>query len=192
MDDAPEPAPPPAATTPAVRPGHKTTEFAFGLLAALLTALYASGVIPTAGTWATIAAIAAITLTALGYTVSRTMVKRTGGLLLLAFALSASQPACAHPPSPLKVAMVTLTAASDGFTAWDKAHQMDIVAKATSEADGQAKLGAYRARRGVAMAAVEQAYRAIAAAALLKADKTNAIIFAQAAAKALADLQGAP
>ncbi len=112
--------------------------------------------------------------------------------LVLLVALAFSAPGCAHPPSPLKVAMVSLTAASDGFTAWDKAHQLEIVAKATSEADGQAKLGAYRARRTAAMAAVEQAYRAIAAAALLKADKTNAIIFAQAAAKALADLQGTP
>ena len=62
-------------TAVAVKPGYATTEFWLKLAALILTALYASGVIPTSGTAATITAIAATMLGALGYTVSRTMVK---------------------------------------------------------------------------------------------------------------------
>jgi hypothetical protein len=56
-------------------PGFKTSEFWLKIIALVLTALFASGAIPTTGTAATIAAIAATILGALGYTVSRTMVK---------------------------------------------------------------------------------------------------------------------
>ena len=73
MTDLPEPAPMPATSPP--KPGYLTTEFYLKLAAMLLTALFASGVIPTTGTAATVTAIAATMLGALGYTVSRTLVK---------------------------------------------------------------------------------------------------------------------
>jgi hypothetical protein len=57
------------------KPGYKTTEFWLKLTALVLTALYASGVIPTSGSAATVAAIAATMLGALGYTVARSWVK---------------------------------------------------------------------------------------------------------------------
>lgn len=60
-------------TTPA-KPGYKTTEFWLKLAALLLTAVFASGAL-TNSTALAIAGIAATVLTALGYTVSRTMVK---------------------------------------------------------------------------------------------------------------------
>jgi hypothetical protein len=60
----------------APKPGFRTTEFWFGLAAMLLTTLYASGVIPTAGTTAKVAAMAVTVLGALGYTVSRGMAKK--------------------------------------------------------------------------------------------------------------------
>jgi hypothetical protein len=63
-------------TAPApVKPGWQTTEWYGKLLAILLTAAYASGLIPTSGTASTIAAIAATVLGYLGYAVSRTVVK---------------------------------------------------------------------------------------------------------------------
>lgn len=65
-------------TATAVKPGWQTTEFWIKLAALTLTALYASGVIPTTGTAATVAAIAATILGALGYTVARTMLKAGG------------------------------------------------------------------------------------------------------------------
>jgi hypothetical protein len=65
----------PAPVTTPVKPGYRTTEFWLHAFAIALSALFASGAIPTAGTVATIALIAAAELSALGYTVSRTMVK---------------------------------------------------------------------------------------------------------------------
>ncbi len=64
-------------TTPpaTVKPGWQTSEFRLKVLAFILTALYASGVIPTSGPWASALAIGATMLGALGYTVSRTLVK---------------------------------------------------------------------------------------------------------------------
>jgi hypothetical protein len=61
-----------------VKPGYQTTEFWLKCAALVLTALFASGIIPTSGTVATVAAIAATMLGALGYTVSRTMLKSGG------------------------------------------------------------------------------------------------------------------
>jgi hypothetical protein len=67
--------PAPSDSSPPAKPGYLTTEFWLKVAAFALTALYASGVIPTTGAVATIAAIAATMLGALGYTVSRTFVK---------------------------------------------------------------------------------------------------------------------
>jgi hypothetical protein len=64
-----------APTPPAAKPGYKTTEFWLKLVALLLTALYASGIIPTGGPAAQVAAIAATILGAVGYTVGRSLVK---------------------------------------------------------------------------------------------------------------------
>ena len=61
---------------PAVTRGWKTSEFWCALAAMLVTALYASGVVPTTGTWAAVVAMVATVLTALGYTVSRTLIKK--------------------------------------------------------------------------------------------------------------------
>lgn len=74
MTDTNQTAPPSAAPTP----GWRTSEFKLKVAALAMTALYASGIIPTTGTAATIMAIGATMLGALGYTVSRTLVK-TGG-----------------------------------------------------------------------------------------------------------------
>ncbi len=56
------------------KPGYKTSEFWLKLAALVLTAVYASGVL-TNNTALAIAGIAATILGALGYTVSRTLVK---------------------------------------------------------------------------------------------------------------------
>lgn len=82
-----------ATVTSPPKPGWQTSEFWLKIGALLLTALYASGVIPTSGTAATIAAISATLLAALGYTVSRTLVK-LAGVLLLVLALGGPQVAC--------------------------------------------------------------------------------------------------
>jgi hypothetical protein len=84
-----------ATVTTTTKPGHKTTEFALGLLAIILTALYTTGAIPTDGPWAKLAAIGATVLTAIGYTVSRTLVKTAAMLALFVLATS-SQVGCAE------------------------------------------------------------------------------------------------
>lgn len=61
--------------TTTTKPGYKTSEFWLKLAALVLTALYASGAM-TNNTALAIAGIAATILGALGYTVSRTLVKQ--------------------------------------------------------------------------------------------------------------------
>jgi hypothetical protein len=68
MADETPPAPP-------SKPGYLTSEFWLGLAATALTALYASGAV-TQSTVLAAMGIAATILGALGYTVSRTLLKR--------------------------------------------------------------------------------------------------------------------
>ena len=58
------------------KPGYKTTEFWLSFAALVVGAAFASGVFPTESTGEKLLGLAATVLTALGYTVSRTMVKR--------------------------------------------------------------------------------------------------------------------
>ncbi len=64
----------------ASRPGVRTSEFALSIFAIALSACFAVDIIPTSGIYAKLGMLAAIVLTSLGYTVSRTRVK-TGGSL---------------------------------------------------------------------------------------------------------------
>jgi len=63
-----------AVASPA-KPGYKTTEFWLAFAAKLLGAAFAAGIIGDGTEVSRIAGLAAVMLTALGYTVSRTMVK---------------------------------------------------------------------------------------------------------------------
>lgn len=91
----------PAVPPPSTKPGYRTTEFWLKVAALLLTALFASGAIPTSGPAATITAIAATMLGALGYTVSRSFVKAAGMLLVIALAGS-SMIACSGAGAVVK------------------------------------------------------------------------------------------
>ena len=62
-------------TSTTIKPGIKTSEGILSYLAVLLSGLFGSGLIPTAGAVALVATIAAIALTAAGYSVSRAIVK---------------------------------------------------------------------------------------------------------------------
>lgn len=57
------------------KPGYKTTEFWLSAAASVLGALFASGALSDGSTVAKVAGLAASVLGALGYTVSRGMVK---------------------------------------------------------------------------------------------------------------------
>lgn len=58
------------------KPGYKTTEFWLSFAALVVGAAFASGVFPAESSGEKLLGLAATVLTALGYTVSRTMVKR--------------------------------------------------------------------------------------------------------------------
>ena len=60
------------------KPGWKTTEFWLSIVAALLSFVFASGVLTGAADWLVqVIGLAAGALTALGYTVTRGTVKKT-------------------------------------------------------------------------------------------------------------------
>lgn len=59
-----------------IKPGYKTTEFWMAFVAMLIGAAFASGVFPAESTGDKLLGLAATVLSALGYTVSRTMVKK--------------------------------------------------------------------------------------------------------------------
>lgn len=58
------------------KPGYKTTEFWLATAAMIVGALFASGVFPAESGGERLLGLAASILASLGYTVSRTMVKR--------------------------------------------------------------------------------------------------------------------
>jgi len=78
-----------------VKPGYRTTEFWLKIAAIALSALFASGAL-TSNTALGIAGMAASMLGALGYTVSRTLVK-TAAALVLVMLLAAHTTACSSP-----------------------------------------------------------------------------------------------
>lgn len=88
-----------ATTATTLKPGHKTTEFALGVAAIILTALYSADAIPTGTVYAKIAAVAATVLIALGYTVVRGKVKAAAAMLVLLFGfafVATSSMGCGH------------------------------------------------------------------------------------------------
>lgn len=157
MTDIPAPIPAPT------KPGYKTTEFWLKCAALLLTALFASGAIPTSGTAATIAAIAATMLGALGYTVSRSLVKAAGVLLVVGM-FASTQMACTHNTrtETLQAAQLSVGAARDSLATYDQLEQDDIIAHAVTAEDGKTRLASWRHTRTELVTAIATAYRAIA------------------------------
>ena len=70
----------------------------------------------------------------------------------------------------IKAALVTVDGARDGFLAYDRAHEQQLVAESTSPEDAHAKLAAYQAKRAQVDPLFGAAYRGIAAAQILNDD----------------------
>jgi hypothetical protein len=90
----------------AAKPGYKSTEFWLSLLAMIITAVIASGMLDTESSMGKIVALGATVLTALGYTVGRSLVKSSAakvGVLFLALMLPL-QGCC--PPGYIKASEV--------------------------------------------------------------------------------------
>lgn len=197
---------PAPAAPPPVKPGYKTTEFYMTKLALILTALYATGVIPTSGTAAQVAAIIASALGVLGYTVLRSSVKNTAAvaasapgfaslrmmvvLAVLAIGALTFAPACTHNDrtDTISATLLTVDAARDGLVAYDAKEQLALVGSAASRDDATTKLAAYRNARDAATGPaglLATAYRGIAAAATAN-DATSLAAMQTAVAQFLA------
>ena len=75
MDTTTTPPAVPAVADTTVKPGFKTTEFWLSAAATLVGLAIASGIVPTSGTWPQIVGLVTGVLGAMGYTVSRTVIK---------------------------------------------------------------------------------------------------------------------
>lgn len=109
-------------------------------------------------------------------------------LLLLALACCAGgrKEQVATAQAGLEVAMSAAGAAARGFEQWDADHQRAILAAATSEADGHAKLLAYRQRREVVLAAFDAFEASVdAALAVMAVADPDPAKLAEAAARSL-------
>ncbi len=96
------------------------------------------------------------------------MKPRSSVLILLVLIASCLACGATAREKTLKAAFIATQSAQAGFEAWDAQHQLDVANAATSVADGVEKLGAYRESRAAVVLAFESAYRALAAAAILK------------------------
>lgn len=65
----------------------------------------------------------------------------------------------------LRAGIVSVNAARDGFLQWDRIHQRDIVAAATSRDDAERQLASYQHDREPILNGFQVAYRALALAA---------------------------
>jgi hypothetical protein len=102
--------------------------------------------------------------------------------IVVVLALAAGA-ACASRDAALSRTMAGIDAAARVLATADAAAQQRIVEEATSEADGRARLGVYRARRAQVEAAFVVAYAAVAAASIdLTEDALRAALSAGGAA----------
>lgn len=93
-------------------------------------------------------------------------------LLTLAIVLAGC--AASARETTIKTSLIAVQAADGAFVAYDKTHQEEIVAHATSLEDGKAKLAAYRAKQDTVRKAFVVAYTAIGVAATVNDDHSLA------------------
>jgi len=106
---------------------------------------------------------------------------RTLRFLALAVALCAAT-ACGGYQTQLKVSLATTDGAAAAFEKFDKPHQDEIVAKATTADELKTNLADYRKKQQAVLDALVLAYRAIATAELNPSDITVATASADVAA----------
>lgn len=94
----------------------------------------------------------------------------------------------------LHTVLVSANVARDGFVSWDAAHQAQIVSSASSRAEAEIQLVAYRERRDKLVAEFERLYRALATAATQ--DDRPSLVAAEELGRSLlvelAAIKGAP
>jgi hypothetical protein len=113
----------------------------------------------------------------------RVLVKTSRAVAFLLLTLTLGACGASSRERALRSSLASVNTAQQGFLAWDKTHQDQIVQHATSLEGGTVAIQIYRARREAISLAFEVAYKAIAVAAL-EATEANAT----AAIMAVADL----
>lgn len=198
MSDATTTTPTPVTTPP--KPGWKTTEFWLSLLAVVLGALLTSGLLADGSAPLRIAGIATTVLAALGYTGARASVKNAASMLalfVLGSMLLTSTPGCAHNAdgttnaraTTVNAAIVSADVTAIAFGAWDRQHELAVVAGSTSTTDANTKLAAYRAKRDAVLHALDDLTAKLKTASMLSSDQ--AIADAVAAATTVQELWNA-
>lgn len=171
---------PPAPSAPPVKPGWQSTEFYGHAAAMVLSLVFASGMV-TNSVVLNIVGIVASWLSAQGYTVSRTILKKgvpAAVILTMTLTFASSQTACvaSSRADALTAANVGVAASSASLVAYDKLELAQIAsdaaassATATSLADGTAALArgkialaAYLAKRATVDKMMIATYNAIA------------------------------
>lgn len=165
----------PAALAPAMdtaKPTSKarTVELWIGkTLAALLTGLYATGVIPTSGPWAQAAAIAATVLVFFGFVVYRTR-QAAAVLFICLFALRSAACTTNARTATIEATVAAMNAASAGLAKYDEQHQTDLVNRAPDRPTLDREIQEWYSRRVALELTLDSCYRA-AAVALLANDQ---------------------
>jgi hypothetical protein len=182
ITDAPHliitPTPTPAPATTPVKPGWKTSEFYLALFAKLLGALFASGLLGDGSALYRLCGLAAIVLTSLGYTVSRTVIK-TAATMLVVFVFASHSMGCAASgrEKTLQTIVAVTDAAKVAFVLYDGKHQHDIIIKGPDEQTSEKLLHEWRGTQLTIEQDFSDVYHAIATAAIANdnASLTSAI-----------------
>lgn len=100
---------------------------------------------------------------------------------------------CSHDAraTTIKTALISADALEAGFLAWDRQHELDLVASATSPGDATTKLDAYHAKRSKVDLVFALYFKAVAVASQLNDDHSVASIALAAieVEKTIADLK---
>lgn len=169
-DDPTKPTTPTLAA--AVKAGPRTSEFYFSIAASALSGAFAVGLVTDGdGTWSKLAGLAAFMLTTIGYQVSRGLAKWGASTVLvlgLAVAVMSTVPACSSSQRTKVIfaTVATIDTAETSLEAYTKSHEAQLIASASSLADGQAQLAAFRSQVTKVETAIATGYKLAAAAAL--------------------------
>jgi hypothetical protein len=96
-----------------------------------------------------------------------------GTVPFLVLALAVAACGASARDQAIHATLVSVNAARDGFSEWDRRKQQSIVEAATSLDDGKAKLVDYRRKREPVVDGFVATYRAIAIAAVVSDDPTS-------------------
>lgn len=155
-------------TTAAANRSHAIELWAGKILAATLSVLYLSGVIPTSGPIAEIAGMVGSVLLYFGFAVYRTKMASAATMLVLVVMLAHTAGCGASARQrEINTTLVSLNAASQAFQLYDATHEQAIASTAPDRETGERQLSEWRQKRSIIESVFVAGYRAVAVAATL-------------------------